>query len=314
MGSSAGVWVPILVALVTAFATVITVFLTGRGNLKLEREKFTTNSELERQKFEASSRLERQKFEASLVLQAIATGQPETAQKNLIFLVKAGFLPDPEGHIKQLADAPEETPVLPASSAVEPPQPGSRPPSYRWPVRTGSDPDAHLVEAKPVPATVEELVAQPRPADMLPVSQYFQAYQNRRAEGVERTIYRVEATIIASRFTMGQNYYLILQGASGETMIASCPHPDFIGSSSRWAKEIATVRSQVQDTLKPDERRKRVSERARVTGVGFFNHVHRQTGVAPNGIELTPVLGIEWLVNSDAPAADVRAGRSRGAR
>src|SRR5712692_8086415 len=101
MGSSAGVWVPILVALVTAFATVITVFLTGRGNLKLEREKFT-----------ASSGLERQKFEASLVLQAIATGQPETAQKNLIFLVKAGFLPDPDGHIKQLADAPEETPVL----------------------------------------------------------------------------------------------------------------------------------------------------------------------------------------------------------
>jgi hypothetical protein len=29
-----------------------------------------------------------------------------------------------------------------------------------------------------------------------------------------------------------------------------------------------------------------------VTGVGFFDFLHGQTGVAPNGIELHPVLGI----------------------
>jgi hypothetical protein len=39
MSSSAAVWVPILVAIVTALATVITVYLTGRGNLTLAREK-----------------------------------------------------------------------------------------------------------------------------------------------------------------------------------------------------------------------------------------------------------------------------------
>ena len=36
--------------------------------------------------------------------------------------------------------------------------------------------------------------------------------------------------------------------------------------------------------------------RARITGVGFFDRVHDQTGVSPlNGIELHPVLKIEWL-------------------
>jgi hypothetical protein len=36
--------------------------------------------------------------------------------------------------------------------------------------------------------------------------------------------------------------------------------------------------------------------RARITGVGFFDKVHGQTGVAPlNGIELHPILKIEWL-------------------
>jgi len=66
MSSSANVWVPILVAIVTGLITVITVYLTGRANLKLDREKFGANSQLEQQKFDTSSRLERQKFESSL--------------------------------------------------------------------------------------------------------------------------------------------------------------------------------------------------------------------------------------------------------
>ena len=33
----------------------------------------------------------------------------------------------------------------------------------------------------------------------------------------------------------------------------------------------------------------RICSRARVTGVAFFDFLHGQTGVAPNGIELHPV-------------------------
>lgn len=35
--------------------------------------------------------------------------------------------------------------------------------------------------------------------------------------------------------------------------------------------------------------------RVRLTGVGFFDRVHGQTGVAPNGIELHPLLDIKFL-------------------
>jgi len=36
--------------------------------------------------------------------------------------------------------------------------------------------------------------------------------------------------------------------------------------------------------------------RARVTGVGFFDKVHGQMGVSQsNGIEIHPILKIEWL-------------------
>jgi hypothetical protein len=39
----------------------------------------------------------------------------------------------------------------------------------------------------------------------------------------------------------------------------------------------------------------RVCGRARVTGVAFFDFLHGQTGVAPNGIELHPVLSVTCL-------------------
>jgi hypothetical protein len=35
--------------------------------------------------------------------------------------------------------------------------------------------------------------------------------------------------------------------------------------------------------------------KARLTGVGFFDRVHGQNGGAPNGIELHPILCIEFL-------------------
>ncbi len=40
-----------------------------------------------------------------------------------------------------------------------------------------------------------------------------------------------------------------------------------------------------------------------VTGVGFFDFMHEQKGAAPNGIELHPVLGIDWITGfEDGPA------------
>jgi hypothetical protein len=39
----------------------------------------------------------------------------------------------------------------------------------------------------------------------------------------------------------------------------------------------------------------RVCSKARVVGVAFFDYNHGQTGVAPNAIELHPVLGFACL-------------------
>ena len=279
MSSSANVWVPILVALLTGLVTVITVFLTGRANLKLEREKFTSNS-----------RLERQKFESSLILQAIATGRQESAQKNLEFMVTAGFLPDPENKIKDLVNRPADIPVLPARRGA--PQQKFQRPIYRWGVRSGSDLDAHLVQEKPVRTTIEELAAKPRPKGM---ETGREVSDDRRTSEIERTIYELEAVIVFYSVQMSGSYHLNLQGKSGQTIIANCVDPQFVAPGSRWAKEIAATRKDLVDKLKPGPTYTQVSHRVRIKGVGFFNRIHGMFGAAPNGLELTPVLQIEWL-------------------
>jgi hypothetical protein len=45
----------------------------------------------------------------------------------------------------------------------------------------------------------------------------------------------------------------------------------------------------------------RVCARARVVGVAFFDYKHGQTGVAPNAIELHPVLGFSCLSGKIPP-------------
>jgi hypothetical protein len=80
------------------------------------------------------------------------------------------------------------------------------------------------------------------------------------------------------------DYHLVL-GSGPRTMIAETPSPLCTkGATTYRRKQMAGSR-----------RLARVCRRARVTGVAFFDFLHGQTGVAPNGIELHLVLGFACL-------------------
>ena len=53
---------------------------------------------------------------------------------------------------------------------------------------------------------------------------------------------------------------------------------------------------------------------ATITGVGFFDVLHGQTGVAPNGIELHPVIGFTLLSGGSAalPPSPASPGTGTG--
>ncbi|MGE5151115.1 MAG: hypothetical protein ACM3II_13410, partial [Rhodospirillaceae bacterium] len=223
----------------------------------------------------------------------------------------------------------------------------------RWPVKTGQDPDRaavgkNVIEGRDlgagiVAATVEELITAPRPADMPDPKRLYNAYQSKRARPVETTIWRLDVTITAMKLEADGDYHLVLQGASGETMIGEIPTPtvQFAGDSP-WLANMRAARHAIDDKfvshLSPAAfvqvggrfvPREAVASplralpqappsflprgegdlqtaplfktqvpptRARITGVGFFDKVHGQMGVSQsNGIELHPVLKIEWL-------------------
>jgi len=242
-----------------------------------------------------------------------------------------------------------------ARRAFAPPAPeaATKPGVERWPVKTGQDPDRASVGkniidgadlgAGIVVATVEELIGAPRPADMPDPNLLYNAYQAKRANPIETTIWRLDVTITAMKLEADGDYHLVLQGASGETMIGEIPTPttDFVGDSP-WLANMLAARQAVDDKfvshlspaafmplggrLVPREsaatplralpqapasflpalaegaqavplfKTQLPATRARITGVGFFDKVHGQMGVSQaNGIELHPVLKIEWL-------------------
>ena len=137
----------------------------------------------------------------------------------------------------------------------------TKPGIERWPVKTGTDPDVGNVGknvingqrlgAGIVPTTVEELIRIPRSADMTPPTLEFPDFQQKRKSPVETTIWQIEADIIALKRETDGDYHLVLQGASGQTMVGEIPIPraPFVLASSPWLANMQAARQAVDDKL-----------------------------------------------------------------
>ena len=166
----------------------------------------------------------------------------------------------------------------------------------RWSVKTLSDADRDKVNFAPKEATVGWLVSQQPPAS-LPA--------DRRVAPVERQTYKVRALYVGHKLEADEDFHIVI--ADGEdpskTMIAEIPSPDCAGAcASGHAEEFRKARAVIMglgDQVPPVT--------LLVTGVGFFDFLHGQTGGAPNGIELHPVLKIELEPGSGPPSAPVSA-------
>jgi hypothetical protein len=89
--------------------------------------------------------------------------------------------------------------------------------------------------------------------------------------------------------------HAVIKDDAGRTII-EFPHPDcMIGSHvlKQATEARAKFRHLVHSPMTTHYAQPRNPIRVRVTGVVFFDRVHGQIGVAPNGVELHPVLDIE---------------------
>ncbi len=136
----------------------------------------------------------------------------------------------------------------------------TKPGTERWPVKTGQDPDRNAVGkniingsnlgAGIVPTTVEELISLPRPPGLEVLTADPPAFQSKRAQPVETTIWQVEVTITVVNQEADGDNHLVIEGASGATMVAEVPTPTttFIGDSP-WLANIQEARQAVDDQL-----------------------------------------------------------------
>ena len=141
----------------------------------------------------------------------------------------------------------------------------------RWSVKTLKD--RPLLRARAT--TVASLVGLPRPVTLPATRMPF-----------ERRIYTVPAAVTLDRAEADLDHHYVLR-VGRQTMIAEAP------SALCTSGATAYRRKQMSDTRSVA----RICARARVTGVAFFDFLHGQTGVAPNGIELHPILGFACLTS-----------------
>jgi hypothetical protein len=156
----------------------------------------------------------------------------------------------------------------------------------RWSVKTGTDADAGSITLQSTtPTTIATLDAIPAPAS-LP--------SNNRVKPTETTVYQVQATLTQYKLEADSDYHLVLDDKAGHTMIAEIPDPACVGAGSPLLSSIQKARGEFDAKYSPTGSFQTANTAVTVTGVGFFDFDHGQTGVAPNAIELHSVLNVQF--------------------
>lgn len=217
----------------------------------------------------------------------------------------------PQSNIRQyLAAKPAEsaTPEMLAAAVHE-----------RWAVKTAADAGAQaLISQTPTPTVIADMRALAVPGVLPP---------DGRSAGAETTVWQLGATLQAFRREADGDYHLVIADEQGSTMIAEIPNPGDITAPSFFAAQIASARAAfdshfqiTEDTSAPAALAaaaapadlaapaepgvlaasmpgggaafEHVSVPVTLTGIGYFDFNHGQAGVAPNAIELHPVIDI----------------------
>ncbi|HKR94855.1 MAG TPA: hypothetical protein VJW55_05815, partial [Candidatus Angelobacter sp.] len=163
----------------------------------------------------------------------------------------------------------------------------------RWSVKTGTDPDAGKVNlASSTNTTITSMRALPAPSP-IPA--------NNRVSPTETTVWVINATLTEFKLENDSDYHLVITDASGNTMITEIPSPTCVGSGSPFFSAIQNSRSKFDAQFTATTSFQTANIPVQIVGVGMFDFLHGQTGVAPNGIELHPVLDIIFNPGTQTP-------------
>jgi len=163
----------------------------------------------------------------------------------------------------------------------------------RWSVKTGTDADIGLVHLTSSSNTTIAAMRAPAAPSPIPA--------NNRVAPLETTQWIINATLTVYKLESDSDYHLVLQDANGLTMIGEIPSPTCVGSGSPFLSGITNARNEFNARFTATTSFQTANIPVKVTGVGMFDFLHGQTGVAPNGIELHPILDIVFNPGTQTP-------------
>lgn len=166
----------------------------------------------------------------------------------------------------------------------------------RWPVKTLTDPAAGLVKRTPKSTSVRTLTHFQPPGALR---------TQPRIAGVETSVWRVRVPLFGMKTESDGDVHLVVAQPAdpGVTMIVEFPADYCDAGAPVWARTaMRQARAAIQASCGPATSTfKTLTGVATITGVGFFDVIHGQTGVAMNGIELHPALSFTNSTCGSAP-------------
>jgi hypothetical protein len=165
----------------------------------------------------------------------------------------------------------------------------------RWSVKTLADHAGRTLSLSPEATTIRALRKKAVPGYL----------GLRRGRGVERTTFRVHAKLVEMKLEDDSDIHLVIADPTrtGATMIAEFPAKSCtVGATPKARTKMNRARTALVAACgAPTGSFRTLNGTATISGVGFFDQIHGQTGVAPNGIELHPVVGLS-SISCAAPA------------
>lgn len=149
----------------------------------------------------------------------------------------------------------------------------------RWAVKTMTDPLATNVTLTPQATSIADLVSIAPPVE-----------PTDRVNPTEETTFTLQGTLTVIKQEADSDYHLVVEDGQRNTMIVEASSPS-CAQGSRVLTQIEQVRTAI-DARGGTSMTLPIPVTA--TGVGFFDRLHNQTGVAPNGVELHPLVAIRF--------------------
>ena len=155
----------------------------------------------------------------------------------------------------------------------------------RWSVKTGTDPDAAAINFVAQPTTIATMRSWTPPP---PIP------SNNRVAPFEMAVWTVNATLVEYKLEDDSDYHIVIKDDAGNTIITEIPFPGCVGSGSPFAASITNARAKFDAMFTATASFQFANVPIQISGVGMFDFLHGQTGVAPNGIEIHPVLDLTF--------------------